>query len=180
MSPQPICSRNSGCRRWVRDRSVGSHPPQALDPRAMEAVLQGITDSRDRALFWLIYDAGLSGQQALLIDVEDITWAVRAIRFQTSWGRPREIFFSRVVGTVLDNYLATRGQPTTGLWFITHRKAHPPGRADLTRGGYAPVLSPSGHTLEAVHARMDTSSVASYRYQCPGGQSLHGRRSQTL
>ena len=73
MSPQPICSRNSGCRRWVRDRSVGSHRSQALDPRAMEAVLHGINDLRVRALFWLLYDAGLSAQEALSVNLEDIT-----------------------------------------------------------------------------------------------------------
>jgi len=49
--------------------------PRALDAQHVESVLRQITDQRDRALFWLIYDGGLRCQEALAIDVEDI-WPV--------------------------------------------------------------------------------------------------------
>jgi site-specific recombinase XerD len=35
--------------------------------------LRQITNPRDRALFWLIYDGGLRCQEALAIDIEDIS-----------------------------------------------------------------------------------------------------------
>jgi site-specific recombinase XerC len=85
----------------------------------------------------LIYDAGLSGHEALSINLEDITWTERAIPIQGNGDRTREIFFSRKVATALDKYLMTRGWPTHGPLFITHRKARAPQRTDRTRDGFA-------------------------------------------
>jgi site-specific recombinase XerD len=111
--------------------------PRALDPSEVEAVLRGIRDPRDRALFWLIYDGGLRCMEALAIDVEDLNWAERAIRIHGKGNRERELFFSRRVGRYLDAYLKTRGEPAWGPLFITSRKARCPRRADLTADGYA-------------------------------------------
>lgn len=69
-------------------------------------------------------------QEALTIDIDDITWSERSIRIHGKGDRPREMFFSRAVGTLLDKYLATRGYPTSGPLFVTHRKARVPRRAD--------------------------------------------------
>jgi site-specific recombinase XerD len=110
---------------------------RALDAQQVEAVLRQITDPRDRALFWLIYDDGLRCQEALAIDIEDISWPDRSILVHGKGGYQREMFFSRAVGTLLDNYLTTRGSPSSGALFITHRKARLPRRADLTPDGYA-------------------------------------------
>ncbi len=52
---------------------------RALDAQRVESVLRQITDPRDRALFWLIYDGGLRCQEALAIDIEDISWPDRSI-----------------------------------------------------------------------------------------------------
>ena len=38
----------------VKRRSEGAHAPRALDPHAVESLLQQIPDSRDRALFTLM------------------------------------------------------------------------------------------------------------------------------
>ncbi len=120
---------------------------RALDAQQVEAVLRQITDPRDRALFWLIYDGGLRCQEALAIDIEDISWPDRSIAIHGKGGRPREMFFSRAVGVLLDKYLLTRGQPRSGPLFVTQRKARLPRRADLTPDGYALLSYRQADTL---------------------------------
>lgn len=120
---------------------------RALDAQRVETVLRQITDPRDRALFWLIYDGGLRCQEALAIDIEDISWSDRSIALHGKGGRPREMFFSRAVGTLLDKYLLTRGQPRLGPLFVTQRKARLPRRADLTPDGYARLSYRQADTL---------------------------------
>lgn len=147
--------------RWLRTQGwqieeilekVGRKPegkqiPRALDAQRVESVLRQITDPRDRTLFWLIYDGGLRCQEALAIDIEDISWPDRSILIQGKGDRPREIFFSRAVSTLLDKYLITRGNPTTGPLFVTQRKARLPRRADLTPDGYARLSYRQADTL---------------------------------
>jgi site-specific recombinase XerD len=120
---------------------------RALDAQRVESVLRQITDPRDRALFWLIYDGGLRCQEALAIDIEDISWPDRSIAIHGKGDRPREMFFSRAVGTLLDKYLLTRGQPRSGPLFVTQRKARLPRRADLTPDGYARLSYRQADTL---------------------------------
>ena len=57
----------------VARKPEGARTPRALDAQRVEAVLRQITNPRDRALFWLIYDGGLRCQEALAIDIEDIS-----------------------------------------------------------------------------------------------------------
>ncbi len=57
------------------------------------------------------------------------------------------MFFSRAVGTLLDKYLLTRGQPRSGPLFVTQRKARLPRRADLTPDGYARLSYRQADTL---------------------------------
>jgi len=121
----------------VERKPEGKRAARALDAQQVESVLRKIEDPRDRALFWLIYDGGLRCQEALAIDIDDISWSERSLRIHGKGDRPREMFFSRAVGTLLDKYLATRGYPTSGPLFVTHRKARLPRRADLTADGYA-------------------------------------------
>ncbi len=120
---------------------------RALDAPRVESVLRQITDPRDRALFWLIYDGGLRCQEALAIDIEDISWPDRSIAIHGKGDRPREMFFTRSVGTLLDKYLLTRGQPRSGPLFVTQRKARLPRRADLTPDGYARLSYRQADTL---------------------------------
>jgi integrase/recombinase XerD len=120
---------------------------RALDAQRVESVLRQITDPRDRALFWLIYDGGLRCQEALAIDIEDISWSDRSILIHGKGGHQREMFFSRAVGTLLDKYLRTRGSPRSGPLFVTHRKARFPRRADLTPDGYARLSYRQADTL---------------------------------
>src|SRR5215469_7474489 len=128
-------------------KSEGKRVARALDAQKVESVLRKIEDPRDRALFWLIYDGGLRSQEALSIDIEDISWPDRSIRLHGKGDRPREMFFSRAVGTLLDKYLATRGNPTSGPLFVTHRKARLPRRADLDADGYARLSYRQADTL---------------------------------
>jgi integrase len=121
--------------------------PRALDPEQVEAALRAIRDSRDRALFWLIFDGGLRCQEALAINLEDIDWTERAIRIHGKGDRAREMFFSRRVSRYLDEYLKQRGEPTVGPLFITARKARSPRRADLTADGYARLSYRQADTL---------------------------------
>ncbi len=121
----------------IERKPEGKRAARALDAQQVESVLRKIEDPRDRALFWLIYDGGLRCQEALAIDIDDISWSERSILIHGKGDRPREMFFSRAVGTFLDKYLATRGYPTSGPLFVTHRKARLPRRADLTSEGYA-------------------------------------------
>jgi integrase len=121
----------------VERKPEGKQTPRALDAQRVESLLRQITNPRDRALFWLIYDGGLRCQEALAIDIEDISWPDRSILIQGKGDRPREMFFSRAVGTLLDKYLTARGGPTAGPLFVTQRKARLPRRADLTPDGYA-------------------------------------------
>ena len=125
----------------------GKRAARALDAQKVESVLRKIEDPRDRALFWLIYDGGLRSQEALFIDIEDISWPDRSIRLHGKGDRLREMFFSRAVGTLLDKYLATRGHPTSGPLFVTHRKARLPRRADLDADGYARLSYRQADTL---------------------------------
>lgn len=120
---------------------------RALDAQRVEAVLRQITDPRDRTLFWLIYDGGLRCQEALAIDIEDISWPDRSIAIHGKGDHPREMFFTRSVGALLDKYLTTRGGPTTGPLFVTQRKARLPRRADLTPDGYARLSYRQADTL---------------------------------
>lgn len=147
--------------RWLRDQGwvadtlldgmkrkpEGKRTARALDAQQVESVLRKIEDPRDRALFWLIYDGGLRCQEALAIEIDDISWAERSILIHGKGDRPRETFFSRAVGTLLDKYLATRGYPTTGPLFVTYRKARLPRRADLTSDGYARLSYRQADTL---------------------------------
>ncbi len=71
----------------------------------------------------------------------------RSIRLHGKGDRLREMFFSRAVGTLLDKYLATRGYPTSSPFFVTHRKARLPRRADLTADGYARLSCRQADTL---------------------------------
>jgi integrase/recombinase XerD len=121
----------------IRRHPQGERISRALDPRAVESVLRSISAVRDRALFRLIYDGGLRCKEALAIDIEEINWTERAIVIHNKGGRRREMFFSRSVSTLLETYLITRGRPTAGPLFVTHRRARAPRRADLTPDGYA-------------------------------------------
>src|SRR5947209_3743852 len=126
--------------RWLRDQGwvaealldgvqrkpEGKRAAQALDTQKVESMLRKIEDPRDRALFWLIYNGGLRCQEALAIDIDDISWSERSIRIHGKGDRLREMFFSRAVGILLDKYLATRGYPTLGPLFVTRRKARLP------------------------------------------------------
>ncbi len=140
---------------WVADtllngmkrKPEGKRATRALDAQQVETLLRKIEDPRDRVLFWLIYDGGLRCQEALAIDIDDISWSERSIRIHGKGDRPREMFFSRAVGTLLDKYLATRGNPTSGPLFVTHRKARLPRRADLTSDGYARLSYRQADTL---------------------------------
>ncbi|MBV9325986.1 MAG: tyrosine-type recombinase/integrase [Chloroflexi bacterium] len=68
--------------------------PRALGPEQVEAVLRGIRDVRDRALFSLMYGGGLRCQEALAINLEDIDWTVTPSGLQGNGDRTREMFFS--------------------------------------------------------------------------------------
>jgi site-specific recombinase XerD len=131
----------------VERKSEGTSVARALDAQKVESALRGIENPRDRALFWLIYDRGLRCQEALAIDIDDLSWSDRSILRHGKGGRSREMFFSRTVGTLLDKYLATRGYPTAGPLFVTHRKARLPRRADLTADGYARLSYRQADTL---------------------------------
>ncbi len=131
----------------VERKPEGTRTPRALDAQRVESVLRQIIDPRDRALFWLIYDGGLRCQEALAIDIEDISWPDRSIHIHGKSDRPREMFFSRAVGTLLDKYLLTRGSPRSGPLFVTQRKARLPRRADLTADGYARLSYRQADTL---------------------------------
>ena len=133
---------------WLGSNANQSeHEWPALDEQRVESVLRQITDPRDRALFWLIYDGGLRCQEALAIDIEDISWPDRSILIHGKGGYQREMFFSRAVGTLLDKYLATRGSPRLGPLFVTYRRARLPRRADLTPDGYARLSYRQADTL---------------------------------
>jgi site-specific recombinase XerD len=131
----------------IERKPEGKRVARALDAQQVESVLRKIADPRDRALFWLIYDGGLCCQKALAIDIDDISWSERSIRIHGKGDRPREMFFSRAVSTILDKYLATRGSPTTGPLFVTHRKARLPRHADLISDGYARLSYRQADTL---------------------------------
>ena len=131
----------------IERKPEGKRTARALDPQQVESILRKIEDPRDRALFWLIYDGGLRCQEALAIDIDDVSWSERSILIHGKGDRPREMFFSRAVGIFLDKYLAMRGYPTSGPLFVTHRKARLPRRADLTSDGYARLSYRQADTL---------------------------------
>src|SRR6266568_397571 len=85
----------------IERKPEGKRVARALDAQKVESVLRKIEDPRDRALFWLIYDGGLRCQEALAIDINDISWPDRSICLHGKGDRPREMFFSRTVGTAL-------------------------------------------------------------------------------
>ena len=123
--------------RHVERRPSIQHAPRALDPLQVEAKLRAMSDVRDRALFWFIYDTGLRCREALAINIEDITWSERSTLIQGKGRSIREAFFSKHVSRLLDTYLKQRGSPTLGPLFVTHRKARAPRRTDVDGDGYA-------------------------------------------
>lgn len=139
--------QTSGLLAGVERKPERARETRALDAQRVESVLRQITDPRDRALFWLIYDGGLRCQEALAIDIEDISWPDRSILIHGKGGYQREMFFSRAVGTLLDKYLAAHESPRSGPLFVTHRKARLPRRADLTPDGYARLSYRQADTL---------------------------------
>jgi integrase/recombinase XerC/integrase/recombinase XerD len=139
--------QTSGLLTGVARKPERARETRALDAERVELVLRQIADPRDRALFWLIYDGGLRCQEALAIDIDDISWPDRSILIHGKGGHQREMFFSRAVGTLLDKYLCTRGSPHSGPLFVTHRKARLPRRADLTPDGYARLSYRQADTL---------------------------------
>jgi integrase len=156
----------------ARRKPEGKAEARALDAQKVEAALRRIEDPRDRALFWLIYDGGLRCQEALAIDIDDISWSDRSILLHGKGGRSREMFFSRTVGTLLDKYLVTRGSPTSGPLFVTHRKARLPRRADLTADGYARLSYRQADTLwKAYTPEWDLHQL---RYTAISVRAAHG------
>jgi integrase len=147
--------------RWLQDQSwleidplEGSRrrplcplPPRALNAEQAEATLRTIEDPRDRTLFWLIYEGALRANEALSLNIEDIDWTERSIRIHGKGSRLREMFFSRDVSKLLAKYLKTRGDPTCGPLFVTHRKARAPRHADLSADGYARLSYRQADTL---------------------------------
>ncbi len=127
-------------------------PPRALDPAQVDAVLRGIRDRRDRALFWLLYEGGLRSHEALAINIEDIDWTERCIAIQGKGAHPRETFFSRRVGGYLAAYIKERGEPTQGPLFVTARRARFPRAADLSAEGYARLSYRQADTRWKVYA----------------------------
>ena len=115
-------------------------------------MLRQITDPRDRALFWLIYDGGLRCQEALAIDIEDISWPDRSIAIHGKGDRPREMFFSRAVGTLLDKYLPTRGQPRRDHSLSPSARPGFPGALISHRWLCPPLLPSGGYALEEIYA----------------------------
>src|SRR5207245_7500815 len=97
----------------IERKPEGKRVVRALDAQKVESVLRKIENPRDRALFWLIYDGGVCCQEALSVDIEDISWPNRSICLHGKGDRPCGMFFSRAVRTLLDKYLATRGYPTS-------------------------------------------------------------------
>src|SRR5258708_2888585 len=139
--------QTSGLLTGVERKPERARETRALDAGRVESVLRQIADPRDRALFWLIYDGGLRCQEALAIDIDDISWPDRSILIHGKGGYQREMFFSRAVGTLLDKYLRTRGFPRSGPLFLTYRKARLPRQPDLTPDSYARLSSRQSDTL---------------------------------
>jgi site-specific recombinase XerD len=136
---------------------------RALDAQHVESVLHQITDPRDRALFWLIYDGGLRCQEALAIDIEDISWPDRSILIHGKGDRPREMFFSRAVGTLLDKYLLTRGSPRSGPFQNSSRA--PACCCQQSRAAFSQSHAESTPTAPAF--RLDSSRPARCRSRLP-------------
>jgi len=63
----------------------GNRRENGRDAQQIESVLRKIADPRDCALFWLIYDGGLRCQEALAIDIDDISWSECSIRIHGKW-----------------------------------------------------------------------------------------------
>src|SRR5258708_24385691 len=74
----------------IERKPEGKRAARALDAQQVESVLRKIEDPRDRALFWLIYDGGLRCQEALAIDIDDISWSDRSILLHGKGGHSRE------------------------------------------------------------------------------------------
>jgi integrase/recombinase XerC len=78
----------------LRRRPIRPLPSRALNAENVEAMLRTIQDTRDRALFCLIYEGGLRVNEALSLNIEDIDWTERSIRIHDKGERIREMFFS--------------------------------------------------------------------------------------
>ncbi len=89
----------------------------------------------------------LANIEALSLNIEDIDWTERSIRLHGKGDRLRDMFFSRDVSKLLAKYLKTRGDPTSGPLFVTHRKARAPRYADLSADGYARLSYRQADTL---------------------------------
>jgi integrase len=151
----------------IERKPEGKRTARALDAHQVESVLRKIADPRDRTLFWLIYDGGLRCQEALAIDIDDISRSERSIRIHGKGNRPREMFFSRAVGTLLDKYLAARGYPTSGPLFVTHHKPvclgvliSPPRSTRASHTG-KPTRSGKGILLTGMYTNSSTQRPAS-------------------
>jgi len=133
--------------RKVERRKEPRRLPRALETGLVGRILRGIADTRDRALFTLIYENGLRCQEALDIDLEEIDWAEQSIVILGKGEKERYVFFSKRVKKLLSDYWEERGRPASGPLFVTKRRAKFPMHQEVTADGYARLSYRQADTL---------------------------------
>ena len=86
--------------------------PQLLPPDEVDRFIDQLTTHRDRALVWLLKDAGVRISEALALRVGDIAWGARRVTVRASkTRRERVVQVSQDALVALGNYLRLERPP---------------------------------------------------------------------
>ena len=91
---------------------------RALSKEQVEKILRQAKETREKLLFTLLYTSGLRISEALDLNIQDITEGTIHIRHGKG-NQPRQAYLSKGSEKLMLEYLAERGNPTSGPIFVT-------------------------------------------------------------
>ena len=104
------------------NKDIGEITPgsiiRSLKKDQTEKILKNAQTTREKLLFTLLYTSGLRISEALDLNIQDMTEGTINIR-QGKGNQPRQAYLSKSTEKLLLEYLAERGNPTSGPVFVT-------------------------------------------------------------
>jgi integrase/recombinase XerD len=101
----------------VERRKLGERLPRPMSQDQVQAFFGRIDESRDKALFSLLYGSGLRVSEALELDIEELKLEEREFRVVGKGDRERVGYLAEDTLKLLRRYLRERGRPRQGPLF---------------------------------------------------------------
>ena len=92
---------------------------RALKKEQIEKILKNAETTREKLLFTLLYTSGTRISEALDLNIQDIHEGTITIRHGKG-NQPRQAYLGKQTEKLLEQYLAERGNPTSGSLFVTN------------------------------------------------------------